>query len=152
MTAPLLLDQLRPEIVGFWLDSTTDDQDPLLLPLTTRQTSIIGSDRSLTLDRAPGSERMFLLGDGQRNSQPITLEFMVYRFSLADIRAYRTTLDQRLLNADQLGFADIRRPLLGSGWAIWKPMDASHLDWTCTITLLPAGPDAFDSFGNIAIF
>jgi hypothetical protein len=152
VNAPLLLDQLRPEIVGYWLDSTTDDQDPFLLPLTTRQTSIIGADRSLTLDRAPGSERMFLLGDGQRNSAPITLEFTIDRMSLSDIRAYRTTLDARLLSADTLGFVDIRRPLLGSAWAVWKPTDAAHLDWSCTITLLPAGADSFDTFGNIAIF
>lgn len=152
MNAPLLLDQLRPEIVGYWLDATTDDQDPFLLPLTTRQTSIIGADRSLTLDRAPGSERMFLLGDGQRNSAPITLEFTVSRVSLQDIRLYRTTLDTRLLSADQLGLVDVRRPLLGSGWANWKTTDAAHLDWTCTLTLLPAGPDSFDASGNIAIF
>ena len=152
MPPPLLLDQLRPEIVGYWLDSTTDDQDPFLLPLTTRQTSIIGADRSLTLDRAPGSERMFLLGDGQRNSAPITLEFTIDRVSLSDIRAYRVTLDARLLSADTLGFVDVRRPLLGSGWAVWKPTDAAHLYWSCTITLLPAGADSFYANGNIAIF
>ena len=152
MIAPLLLDQLRPEIVGYWLDSTTDDQDPFLLPLTTKQTSMIGADRSLALDRAPGSERMFLLGDGQRNSAPITLEFTIDRVSLSNIRAYRAALDVRLLTADQLGFVNIRRPLLGSGWAIWKPTDAAHLDWTCTITLLPAGADSLDADGNIAIF
>ncbi|WP_407570737.1 hypothetical protein [Deinococcus altitudinis] len=152
MPPPLLLDQLRPEIVGYWLDSTTDDQDPFLLPLTTKQTSMIGADRSLTLDRAPGSERMFLLGDGQRNSAPITLEFTLDQVSLSDIRAYRMSLDARLLSADIFGFTDVRRPVQGNGWAIWKPTDAAHLDWVCTITLLPVGADAFDAFGNIAIF
>jgi len=136
-----------PQVVGYWLGRTDQTLDPLYLPLTATL-SPTGTDRAYTLDRPPGSEQMFLLGDGQRDTKPLTLTFTVYMQTVAEVRAYRKRLDLLARTADALGFEGVTRALLGGGWATWATADARHLTWTCTLTLLPSGPDGLDADGN----
>lgn len=143
---PAVYDLLSPPspTYGYWLDSTTDDQDIFPLPTTTKPNTPLGSERTVTMERPPLSEVSFLTGDGMRTAGPIVLQFELPGYTDQQIHAYRMNLEARVRTANMLGFGSRRRALLGNGWATWTTPDARHMSWTCTLTVYPSSPDGLD--------
>lgn len=123
-------------------------REPFYLPATFRPGGI-GYPRNISLEQPPGSETTFILGDGTRKIEPLTLKGQLVpalfeQRTEDSARLWLESLDAaaRACTGVQRG-QTIRRSLHAGGYMTASPGD-TPLHWDITLTLYPTGPSWAD--------